>query len=105
MPSEFRTKNLAIEFAKHCLKLNVSAALKDQLHRAAYSIPMNLNEGAARHTPKDRHKFYRIALGSFREVEIILEISEIKYEQIGTLRSQLGGSLVKLCKATDTFKP
>jgi four helix bundle protein len=102
MPPEFRTKNLAIEFAKICLKLKVPLALQDQLQRAVYSIPMNLNEGAARHTRKDRYRFYRIALGSFSEVEIILDITEIEGQQLVTVRKQLAGSLVNLCTATSS---
>ena len=100
MPSEFRTKNLAIEFARLCLKLKVPFSLQDQLHRAACSIPLNLSEGSARHTPKDRHKFYRTALGSFREVETLLEILKITENDLEVSRKQLAGSLVNLCKAT-----
>ena len=97
---EFRTKDLAIEFTQLCLKIETPFALGDQLQRALYSIPMNLNEGSARHTKKDRHKFYRVALGSFREVEVILQILEIRDPAIEKLRRKLAGSLVNLCKAT-----
>ena len=66
---------------------------------------MNLNEGSARHTSKDRHRFYHIALGSFREAEIILEIAEIKDPQIENARKQLAGSLVNLCKQRPSRLP
>jgi four helix bundle protein len=46
--------------------------ITDQLRRAAVSISTNLAEGNARLAPRDQARFYRIALGSAREVEALL---------------------------------
>ena len=48
--------------------------LKDQLVRAASSVALNLSEGSAKRSPKDRRRFYEIALGSMRECEAIVEL-------------------------------
>jgi four helix bundle protein len=100
MPVEFRTRTLAIEYAKICTKIKTPQYLGDQLQRAACSVATNLSEGSAKNTSKDRHRYYRIALGSFRETEVILDIIEAQGEELEKLRNHLAGSLVKLCKAT-----
>ncbi len=52
-----------------------SGALKDQLNRAALSIPTNLAEGNGRSTPADRIRFFVIARGSMQECVPLLELS------------------------------
>src|SRR5580700_11075004 len=68
----FRTYQLAIQFHQDCQKLKLSVIAKDQFDRALLSIPLNLAEGAAKPTEKDRKKFYFTALGSMREVQTLL---------------------------------
>jgi four helix bundle protein len=46
-----------------------------QLRRAAVSISTNLAEGNGRRSVKDQAHFYRVALGSAREVECLLVIA------------------------------
>jgi four helix bundle protein len=70
----FRTYDLSIQFYKDCQKLKLSSIAKDQFDRAILSIPLNLAEGAAKPTPRDRTKFYFIALGSLREVQTLLKL-------------------------------
>jgi four helix bundle protein len=70
----FRTYNLAIQFHKDCQKLKLSTVAKDQFDRALLSIPLNLAEGSAKPTERDRKKFYFTALGSLREVQVLLEL-------------------------------
>jgi four helix bundle protein len=43
-------------------------ALKDQMHRAAYSIPMNIAEGNIKRSTKERRRFMEIAEGSLEEL-------------------------------------
>lgn len=62
----FRTLQLAIQFHKDCQGLKLSSIAKDQFDRACLSIPLNLSEGAAKPTERDRMKFYFTALGSMR---------------------------------------
>ena len=100
MKSSFRTYDFAVLFARDCRKLCVPPDLQDQLNRASASIALNLKEGSARHTQKDRHRFYRTAFGSFRECEAIFDILDLKEVPVRKLAQKLGGSLNCLCRAT-----
>ena len=54
--------------------------LTSQIKRAAYSIPLNIAEGAGRNTDKDFASFLDIALGSAQEVEYaLLLIKDLEY--------------------------
>ncbi|MEK6580325.1 MAG: four helix bundle protein [Bdellovibrionota bacterium] len=75
MLQKFRTYQLALDFYQKCESLVVPNHLKDQLKRAASSIVLNLAEGSAKPTEKDRKRFYAIALGSFRETQAILHLT------------------------------
>jgi four helix bundle protein len=46
-----------------------SASLRDQLIRAAMSVPTNIIEGNAHESPRERARFFRYALASASEVE------------------------------------
>ncbi len=70
----FRTYELAIEFYKTCQGLKLSSIARDQFDRALLSIPLNLAEGAAKPTERDRKKFYFTALGSLREVQTLFAL-------------------------------
>lgn len=48
--------------------------LVEQLRRASCSIPLNIAEGAAEFSPKEKIRFYRIARRSASECEAILDI-------------------------------
>ncbi len=48
--------------------------VKDQLDRAATSIPLNIAEGNGKYTPKDRCRFLDIAHGSALECAASLDI-------------------------------
>ena len=70
----FRTYELSIQFYKDCQGLKLSSIARDQFDRALLSIPLNLSEGAAKPTERDRKKFYFTALGSLREVQTLLAL-------------------------------
>ena len=54
--------------------------LVSQIKRAAYSIPLNIAEGAGRNTDKDFASFLDNALGSAQEVEYaLLLIKDLEY--------------------------
>ncbi len=54
-------------------------ALKDQLRRAAISIPSNIAEGSRRPTRADYARFLHIALGSTTEMETQLLLAKRWY--------------------------
>lgn len=94
MLKNFRTHSLAVEFYKECKKVNLPAYAKDQLRRAAFSVALNLAEGAARSGLKDRVRFYNISLASLREVQSVIKLEDLKHlEQKADF---LGACLYKL---------
>ncbi len=70
----FRTYQLSLEFYKDCQGLKLSTVAQDQFERALLSVPLNLAEGSAKPTERDRKKFYFTALGSMREVQTLLTL-------------------------------
>ena len=103
----FRTLNLAIEFYQHAKSLKLpNKHLQDQFDRALISVVLNLGEGSAKPTAKDRRKFYHISLGSFREVQtlLLLHSKTFRSERLAFSlmkgSGSLGAHLYKLCKNT-----
>jgi four helix bundle protein len=85
---------------------NKDWGLRDQVRRAAVSVPSNIAEGDARSSDKDSIRFFRIALGSLAELETQLEIAkEIGYltsDQLAELLSRtepLGASIGALIRS------
>jgi len=72
----FRTYQLALDFYKQSKQLKLKGAIRDQYERASLSVVLNLAEGSAKPTRKDRRKFYFIAFGSIKEIQAILDIIE-----------------------------
>ena len=69
------------------------AYLADQLHRAALSVVANTAQGAGEFAPRDKARFYRMALGSGTESAALLDACRIltasDYETIERARMQL----------------
>ena len=90
----FRTYELAKDFYKECRKIKLSGAMKNQFERASLSIVLNLSEGSAKPTRKDRAKFYFIAYGSLQETRTLLDLAgEL---QLNTQADRLGAYIWKL---------
>lgn len=51
-----------------------ATGLRDQLKRAAQSIPLNIAEGTSRYSLKDKVNFFRVAKGSIFECVAILDV-------------------------------
>ena len=70
-------KLLAVEVYRHTQQgvLARDYGLKDQLQRAAVSVPSNIVEGYVRETAKDRCHFLTIARGSIAELQTQIEIA------------------------------
>jgi four helix bundle protein len=69
---------LALDIYKTAAKFpkDETFGLISQMRRAAYSIPMNLAEGAARNSPGEFCQFVNIALGSCEELRYQLLLAK-----------------------------
>ena len=76
--------------------LRVPRYQDDQLKRAALSVCLNLAEGSAKRSVKDRRRFYEIALASHREVQALIELLQMP-DPNGTA-DKLGGGLFNLIR-------
>ena len=103
-----RSKN----FAVHVYRITASGAfssdfgLRDQIRRAAVSIPSNIAEGDESGTNKQAVRFFYIAKGSNAEVLtqaiIAFEIGYISREQFTGIQTEcniIGKMLTKLIRA------
>jgi four helix bundle protein len=79
--------------------------LKEQLRRAAISVPLNVAEGAGRTSPPDASRHYAIARGSAMECAAILDIaralgvtSDEQYQSAMELLARLVAMLTKMCR-------
>ena len=52
-------------------------ALGDQWRRAAYSVALNIAEGASRRGPREFRRYLDVARSSLHEIEAILELAEL----------------------------
>ena len=95
---KFKTYQLAKQFYHKSNNLKLREPMRNQFQRASLSIVLNLAEGSAKPTAKDRRKFYRIAFGSLREVQAILDI--INHVELIKATDILGAYLYKLCQNT-----
>ena len=74
---QFRTYQLALELAKDCRGIRLKGPYENQFQRAVLSIALNLAEGSAKKSAKERRRFYETAFGSLREVQTIVEILDL----------------------------
>lgn len=92
----FRTLELAIEFHKAVLAQKVKGHLGDQLSRASSSIALNLSEGNARGSAKNKRNFFHNAYGSLRECQTVFKLIDMQNENVIKAADQLGAYLYKL---------
>lgn len=88
---EIYTKSLSLTGEIYTLTktstLSKEFSLKDQIRRAAISVPANIAEGFGRSTRKDFAQFLSIALGSVNEVLTYLKFIE-SYFKIDSIKIQ-----------------
>jgi four helix bundle protein len=96
---------LVVEVLDALSKKKGSAALADQLKRAALSVPLNIGEGAGRSTPADQRKHFVIARGSAMEcgtildAGVVLRVVDAKIAQRGEmLVTRIVEMLTKMCR-------
>ena len=105
MSSKFVTLELAKEFARDCSNLQCAAYnIKDQLSRASLSIALNLAEGAGRFTKNEKRRFYRIAYGSLKECQTILQVHLDTRRDLHQKADAIGAKLWKLLESIDVAK-
>ena len=92
----FRTLDLAVEFSKSACQLKFKGHLREQLERAATSIALNLSEGNAKGSARDKRSYFQNAYGSLRECQTIFKLMNIEDKQILGQADQLGAFLYRL---------
>ena len=95
----FRTLDLAIEFYQKTEELKLKGNLRDQLDRAASSIPLNLSEGNAKRTPKEKRRYFHTAYASVQECKTIFRLIKKDQEEIANIADRLGASIYRLMNA------
>ena len=78
----FRTLDLAIQFHDDVNQLKISGHLRDQILRASSSIALNLSEGNAKFSVKEKKRFFQMAYSSQKECQTIF-IGKSKIQEQG----------------------
>lgn len=99
---KFRTLEMAIEFYKDAEANKVTGNLRDQLLRASSSIALNLSEGNAKFSVKEKKRFYQIAYASLKETQTILKLIQPEDPNLIRKADHLGASLFKLMQSRIT---
>ncbi len=73
-----RSRSLTIEVYRvtGCQGLSREFSLRDQMRRAALSVPSNIAEGSARGSDRDSVRFFLFARGSLAELSTQADIAE-----------------------------
>ncbi len=107
---KFEAYQLSIEFTELALQLleelpTGHSVLRDQLKRAAFSVPLNIAEGTGKSGRADRRRFYSIARGSAMECAAICDIISLidgrleqKAERGKVILSSVVNILSTLCR-------
>lgn len=98
----FRTLELAIEFYGKVEEQKVTGNLRDQLLRAASSISLNLSEGNAKRSVKEKKRFYQTAYASCQECKVILKLAKIEDKEVINMIDKLGAWIFNLLKSEIT---
>ena len=83
----FRALNLAIKQYQDIKKLKLKGEVRNQVERASLSVCLNLTEGNAKLTIKERRRLFNIAYASCQETLTLLQIinNTILYAQANHL--------------------
>ena len=103
--NKFRTLELASSLYHNASRIKFTrASFQDQFDRALLSVVLNLSEGRGRRTAKDRRKYYHISYASLKEVETILNLSNINHfkPQTDTLSAHIWKLIQNPGSATTT---
>lgn len=95
----FRTLELAIEFYSKVEELEVTGPLRDQLIRAASSISLNLTEGNAKPSEKEKRRYYQTAYASLQECKTVFRLLKLENAEMFDLADKLGAYSYNLLKS------
>lgn len=95
----FRTLDLSVEFYELSERSDLKGNLRDQLLRAASSISLNLSEGNAKRTAKEKKRFYQMAYSSQQECKTILRLAKVTDKQTLEVADKLGAWIFNLLKS------
>jgi four helix bundle protein len=103
--NNFRTLDLA--FYEDIVRLNYSGHLRDQLLRASSSIPLNLSEGNAKFSVKEKKRYYLTAYASLKECRTLFKMIKAEDSDAAKKADRLGAMLYKLVdsKITEIIRP
>lgn len=80
--------------------------LTSQMRRASVSVAANIAEGYTRNSPKEKLRFYNVALGSLTEVEYYIDFASERcfytdkiYSDLTALQSETAKVLTGLAKS------
>ena len=96
MIRNFLAYELALKLYRKVEMMPLKHPIKDQLIRASQSVILNLAEGSAKPTVRDKRRYYAIAFGSAREVQAAFDIINLKDEQALDLIDHVAACLYKL---------
>ena len=104
---KLRCLNEATELYQMAKETKLPNFMKDQLLRASSSVALNLSEGNARRTLKDKRKFFNIAYASVREVQTITKLENLKEiykkaDQVGAMTYALTRALTEAVTEAET---
>ncbi len=105
MQKTFRTLDLAIQFPDRADHLKITGHLKDQLLRASSSIALNLSEGNAKPSIKEKKRYYQTAYASLKECETIFKLAKIEDANLLKHTDHLGACLYKLTRTDLKIDP
>ena len=95
----------------NCFPKHELYGITSQLRRASVSIPANIAEGFGRASAGDYQRFLRIAQGSLKELETLLEISlrldyssKISIARLEKTSDELGKMLRSLISSIGRFR-
>jgi four helix bundle protein len=96
----FRTLDLAVEFHELVRQADLKDKyMTDQLVRASASIALNLSEGNAKGSIKDKKRFFQMAYGSLRECQTVFKLIKCNDPILHKVADQLGACLYRLLKS------
>lgn len=95
----FRTLELAEQFYHLSENTELKGNLRDQLLRASSSIALNLSEGNAKRTVREKKRFYQTAYASVQECKTIFRLAKVADTEIIDLADKLGAWIFNLLKS------